>query len=283
MSWENNTNTSPLQRHLYNGKELDTDFGLNVYFYGARLHDPALGRFTTLDPISDRFAHLSTFNYASNNPISNVDLHGLQGIHFQVLATTDAVRNPSGVGAHYMGFVSGATKAVQGTYAAITSPVQTAKGIWTTITNPRQTVSAIKQGISGTTENLVSGSGLERGEAIFEVASLAVSYTKASKLSLVEDALNPLGAKRRFSKSDRSEGFERSKDESGTPRCEYCDTELDENYGSPNSYEADHRKSYATGGESNLDNLTPSCRTCNRSKGKKELNTEWIPPKDRNQ
>ncbi len=82
MSWENNTNTSPLQRHLYNGKELDTDFGLNVYFYGARLHDPALGRFTTLDPISDRFPWVSTYNYAENRPVNGIDLHGLQYVPF---------------------------------------------------------------------------------------------------------------------------------------------------------------------------------------------------------
>jgi len=66
--------------YLYNGKELDTDFGLNWYHYGARMYDPAIGRFTGVDPISDKFAHLSTFNYASNNPISNIDLWGLQGV-----------------------------------------------------------------------------------------------------------------------------------------------------------------------------------------------------------
>ena len=82
MSWENNTKTSPLQRHLYNGKELDTDFSLNVYFYGARLHDPAIGRFTTVDPISDRFPWVSTYNYAENRPVNGIDLHGLQYVPF---------------------------------------------------------------------------------------------------------------------------------------------------------------------------------------------------------
>ena len=271
-------------RYLYNGKELDTDFGLNWYHYGARMYDPAVGRFTGVDPIADRFAHLSTFNYASNNPISNVDLHGLQGVHFQVLATTDAARNPSGVGAHYLGFVNGATNALQGTYDALTTnPIQTAKGIWAAVTHPKQTLSAIKDGVSGTAEDLISGSGVERGEAIFEVASLVVSYTKASKLSLVDDALNPLGAKRRFSKNDRQKGFEKSKDDDGVPRCEYCDEELDSNYGNSNSYEADHRDPWVKGGQSEQSNLAPSCRTCNRSKGKKELGTEWIPPKDRNE
>jgi len=63
---------------LYNGKELDTDFGLDWYHYGFRMYDPAIARFTGVDPISDQFPHLSTYNYADNSPIANIDLHGLQ-------------------------------------------------------------------------------------------------------------------------------------------------------------------------------------------------------------
>jgi hypothetical protein len=40
-----------------------------------------MGRFTSVDPISDQFSELSTFNYASNNPAAKIDLHGLQGIY----------------------------------------------------------------------------------------------------------------------------------------------------------------------------------------------------------
>ncbi len=65
-------------KYLYNGKELDTDFGLNWYHYGARMYDPAIGRFTGVDPISDQFAWVSTYNYAENEPIAHIDLHGLQ-------------------------------------------------------------------------------------------------------------------------------------------------------------------------------------------------------------
>ena len=43
------------------------------------MYDPAIGRFTGVDPISDQFAELSTYNYASNDPIKNIDLWGLQG------------------------------------------------------------------------------------------------------------------------------------------------------------------------------------------------------------
>lgn len=78
--------TAPLtpgvkQQYLYNGKELD-DTGL--YAYGFRYYDPATGRFTGVDPIADQFASLSGFNYASNDPISKIDLHGLQGVNFAI-------------------------------------------------------------------------------------------------------------------------------------------------------------------------------------------------------
>ena len=69
-------------KFLYNGKELDEEFGLNLYHYGFRLYDPVLGRFPSIDPISDKFPNLSSYNYASNNPIVNIDLHGLQGVRY---------------------------------------------------------------------------------------------------------------------------------------------------------------------------------------------------------
>ncbi|HMP26297.1 MAG TPA: RHS repeat-associated core domain-containing protein [Saprospiraceae bacterium] len=78
--------------YQYNGKELHEDFGLGWYDYGARWYDPAIGRFTGVDPIADRFAHLSVYNYASNDPISNIDLHGLQGIKYTELDNNGNVK-----------------------------------------------------------------------------------------------------------------------------------------------------------------------------------------------
>jgi len=37
-----------------------------------------LGRFTGVDPIADEFPWVSTYNYAENEPVANIDLHGLQ-------------------------------------------------------------------------------------------------------------------------------------------------------------------------------------------------------------
>ncbi|MEL6834452.1 MAG: RHS repeat-associated core domain-containing protein [Bacteroidota bacterium] len=67
---------APDNAYRYNGKELDEATG--HYFYGARMYDPAIARFTGVDPIADQFAWVSPYNYAENEPIRHIDLHGLQ-------------------------------------------------------------------------------------------------------------------------------------------------------------------------------------------------------------
>ena len=64
-NWHNKQNVK--NDYLYNSKELNTDLGLNWSDYGARFYDPVVGRFTGVDPISDQFAHVTTYNYAENS------------------------------------------------------------------------------------------------------------------------------------------------------------------------------------------------------------------------
>ena len=61
---------------MYNGKELDTDFGLDWYHYGFRMYDPAIGRFSSIDPLASDFASWSPYNYVLGNPIRLVDPDG---------------------------------------------------------------------------------------------------------------------------------------------------------------------------------------------------------------
>jgi hypothetical protein len=42
------------------------------------MYDPQLGRFPSLDPIAEKFAHVSPYNYAENEPVGSIDLWGLQ-------------------------------------------------------------------------------------------------------------------------------------------------------------------------------------------------------------
>ncbi|WP_333698550.1 RHS repeat domain-containing protein [Bacteroides congonensis] len=67
------TNAQP---YKYNGKELDTKGGLNLYDYGARHYDPVLGRFMTMDPMAEKYYSWSPYAYCLNNPLKYIDPNG---------------------------------------------------------------------------------------------------------------------------------------------------------------------------------------------------------------
>jgi RHS repeat-associated protein len=68
--------TTTDNKYLYNGKEQQTDFGLNMYDYGARFYDPAIGRFHTPDRFAEKYLDFSPYQYAANNPIRYIDVNG---------------------------------------------------------------------------------------------------------------------------------------------------------------------------------------------------------------
>jgi RHS repeat-associated protein len=78
------------------------------------------------------------------------------------------------------------------------------------------------------------------------------------------------------SRAQRAAALQRSKG-----NCAYCNQPLANGSGQPNSPEVDHVEAWSRGGETEDSNLVGACRTCNRSKGSKELGTEWIPPNQR--
>jgi len=65
-----------VQRYKFGGKELDRTYGLDLYDYSARYMDGALGRFTTMDPLAEKYYGISPYAYCANNPMKYVDLRG---------------------------------------------------------------------------------------------------------------------------------------------------------------------------------------------------------------
>jgi RHS repeat-associated protein len=70
--------------YSFNGKEKDDEvYGDgNFQDYGMRIYDARLGRPLSIDPLSNKFADLSTYQFFSNSPIANVDLDGCEKIFY---------------------------------------------------------------------------------------------------------------------------------------------------------------------------------------------------------
>lgn len=68
-----------LNQYQYNGNEMNEDLGLNWLDYGFRFYDPSIGRWNVIDLLAetDHSISISPYHYVANNPISNVDLLGL--------------------------------------------------------------------------------------------------------------------------------------------------------------------------------------------------------------
>jgi RHS repeat-associated protein len=66
--------TGAENKFTYNGKELEDEFGLDWYHYGARYYDPVIGRWWAVDPLDEFY---SPFAYVGNNPIMLIDPNGM--------------------------------------------------------------------------------------------------------------------------------------------------------------------------------------------------------------
>ena len=74
------TFSSPDYRYGFQGQEKDDEVKGegNSVNYSHRMHDPRLGRFFAMDPISDRYPYNSTYAFSENRVIDGIELEGLE-------------------------------------------------------------------------------------------------------------------------------------------------------------------------------------------------------------
>jgi len=71
-------NESPdWQPYKFSGKESLTRVGLELYDFGARMYSPTTMRWTTMDPLCEKYYSISPYAYCSCDPINRVDQDGM--------------------------------------------------------------------------------------------------------------------------------------------------------------------------------------------------------------
>jgi RHS repeat-associated protein len=64
----------------FQGQPLDDDLGLNWYGFKWRNHDPQIGRFVQIDPLSEKYVYNSTYAFSENRVIDGRELEGLEWV-----------------------------------------------------------------------------------------------------------------------------------------------------------------------------------------------------------
>ena len=64
------------QPFTFQGKEYTSMYGLGMFDFGARLHAPLLGRWTSPDQLSEKYYSWSPYVFCLNNPARNTDTDG---------------------------------------------------------------------------------------------------------------------------------------------------------------------------------------------------------------
>lgn len=81
-------------RNQFQDQELQKSFDLSWYHYKYRMHDPALGRFSALDPLAEEYRHNSVYAFSENRLIDGIELEGAEFLNLlwldQMFLQTDA-------------------------------------------------------------------------------------------------------------------------------------------------------------------------------------------------
>jgi len=74
-------NTPENKNDKFQGQPLDDDLGINWYGFRYRNHDPQIGRFIQIDPLSEKYLYNSTYAFSENKVTAHFELEGLESVN----------------------------------------------------------------------------------------------------------------------------------------------------------------------------------------------------------
>jgi RHS repeat-associated protein len=68
----------------FQGQQFDDDLGINYVEFRYRNHDPQIGRFIEIDPLSDKYVYNSTYAFSENKVTAHIELEGLESVPYAI-------------------------------------------------------------------------------------------------------------------------------------------------------------------------------------------------------
>ncbi len=83
------------KKQRFQGQEFNDALNVNYYEFRYRNHDPQIGKFIQIDPLSDKYPYNSTYAFSENKVTGHIELEGLETIAISLLGNnTTIVRSP---------------------------------------------------------------------------------------------------------------------------------------------------------------------------------------------
>ena len=175
-------------RYRYNGKELNTELGLNWYDYGFRWYDPSIARFVSVDPLAEDFVYLTPYQYASNTPIQAIDLDGLEAFYVNPNAGEEGSID-NGTFAGFLSLITGRQVTIADQTTSITLPGgSTVEGYQINISDQEFAGGAGFPGFGGELRKLLEKTNVQVGIQLSDISQPFAGYNSRGANPLTLDS-----------------------------------------------------------------------------------------------
>ena len=157
--------SSVAYRYGFQGQEKDDEVKGkgNSLNYKFRMHDPRVGRFFAVDPLTSKYPWYSPYQFAGNSVIKYRELEGLeQGqnyadeLKYKYYSQLDPSSEKLLDHAESEMMVSNATTFIDDFVEAASNPRETIASVWSAVTNPVATMGAMKDALFDWGNNVTS-------------------------------------------------------------------------------------------------------------------------------